>query len=327
MRIAATLLLLAQPVAAGPVLSVDITLGQGEPYENAIAAVKKLGATATSLSLMWDDLEQTPGTYSPKDDWPSIANIYFPTTGLTFNLTFSVIDTTTDRRPADLKSLPWDDPAVIQRFVDHATAVLTRMPSVPIGAITVGNEVDAALTDPQDIAAYARFLAAVRPTIAALRPGVPFGTKLTFAGLTSGRYGALVDAGDAVFATYYPLGPGFHTRPVSDVPGDIDALLHLSKDRNLWLLEAGYPSKGCDAPPDGQSDFLKALFAATDRPEVRLVSYTFLTDLSEAELDGYARYYGLGDDCFRRYLGSIGLRDNDLALKPAADVFRDLAGK
>jgi hypothetical protein len=324
----ATGLLCASAAAAEPIIAIDITVASGEPYENAVASVIELGAQATSLSLMWDDLETRPGEFSPKDDWPAIANIYFPTTGLDFTLSSSVIDTTADRRPADLKDLPWDDPLVIRRFIAHAEAVLTRMPRVDFIAITVGNEVDVLLTDPAEIAAYTRFLAAVRPAIAALRPGVPYGTKLTFGGLTDPArdYSALIATSDGVFVTYYPLGAGFRIRPLADVPGDIAALVKRADGRGLWLLEAGYPSRGCDVPDGGQAMFVAALFAAVRaQSDIRLVSYTYLTDLSEPELDAFTQYYGIGDDCFRSYLASLGLRGNDSGLKPAAEVFRDLA--
>ncbi len=328
LRLAAVWLTTASIATAEPVLSIDITLAPGEPYENAVAAIGDLGAKTTSLSLMWDDLERVPGEYSPKDDWPAIANLYFSTTDLALTLTFSVIDTTADRRPDDLKGRSWDDPVVIQRFIAHAQAVLSRMPRVEIIAITVGNEVDVLLTDPAEIAAFARFLGAVRPAIAGIRPDVPFGTKLTFGGLAQGNrdYSALLSASDGVFATHYPLGAGFRIRPVAEVSGDIAALVKLANGRGVWLLEAGYPSQGCNVPEGGQEQFVEALFAsAFAEPEIRLVSYTYLTDLSEPELDSYAQYYGIGADCFRRYLGSLGLRANDGGMKPAADVFRRLA--
>ncbi|MGL5009074.1 MAG: hypothetical protein ACRC6I_04280 [Paracoccaceae bacterium] len=312
---------MATTAAADPILSIDITLAEGEEYPDAVAVIRAAGAGATSLSLFWDELEPTPGVYAPKDNWPAIANIYFPFTGLDFTLTFSVIDTVADRRPPDLQGLPWDDPLVIARFTAHLTAVLERLPNVPIIAIAVGNEVDAHLADPDDIAAYARFLAAARTHLATLRPGLPVAAKLTFSGLTAdpARLQPILDAGDAAFFTYYPRAPDFSLRPPTDAPADLDRMIDLAAGKPLWLLEAGYPSDGCGTAPDGQAEFVREIKAAAMArgDEIALLSFTFLTDLPEAAVDDLTQYYGVPGDCFRRYLGSLGLRTAVGAPKPA----------
>ena len=138
-RLAALLCLAAFPAWAEPpaILSVDITPRADEDYQRSIDIIKSMGATATSLSLAWDELEPA-GTYAPADDWPAIANSYYPAQGMALNLTFSVIDTVQDRRPADLRTLAWDDPAVMSRFQTHLTDVLTRMPDVDLVAISIG---------------------------------------------------------------------------------------------------------------------------------------------------------------------------------------------
>ena len=314
-------LILATPAAADPLLSIDITLADGEDYPAAVRVVKDAGANATSLSLFWDDLETEPGVYAPKDNWPMIANLYFPATGLAYTLTFSVIDTVVDRRPPDLRGLAWDDPLVISRFSAHADAVLARMPRVHFKAIAIGNEVDAFLTNPADVAAYARFLVAVRDHLAKTRPGVPVAAKLTFSGLIGdpARLAPILQAGDAAFFTYYPLKPDFNLRPPTDATQDLDAMLELASGKPLWLLESGYPSNGCGAPEGGQEVFFKTLLAAValHKEAVALVSATYLTDLPDSEVSGFSDYYGVGGDCFARYLGSLGLRQYDGTAKPA----------
>jgi hypothetical protein len=314
-------LILATPSAADPLLSIDITLADGEDYAAAIKVVKKAGADATSLSLFWDDLETEPGVYAPKDNWPTIANLYFPSTGLAYTLTFSVIDTVVDRRPADLRGLAWDDPLVINRFNAHADAVLARLPRVHFKAIAIGNEVDAFLTTPANVAAYARFLIAVRAHLAIMRPGVPVAAKLTFTGLTAdaARLAPILQAGDAAFFTYYPLNPDFTLRPPTDATHDLDVMLDLAAGKPLWLLESGYPSNGCGAPVGGQEAFFKTLLAAValHKDAIALVSATYLTDLPDAVVDGFSDYYGFGGDCFARYLDSLGLRQYDGTAKPA----------
>jgi hypothetical protein len=318
---AAFALMLATPAMADPLLSIDITLADGEDYPSAVRVVKDGGADATSLSLFWDDLETEPGVYAPKDNWPTIANLYFPATGLAYTLTFSVIDTVVDRRPPDLQGLAWDDPLVINRFTAHADAVLARMPRVQFKAIAIGNEVDAFLTTPSDVVAYARFLVAVRDHLAKTRPGVPVAAKLTFSGLIGdpARLAPILQAGDAAFFTYYPLNPDFTLRPPTDAAHDLDVMLDLAAGKPLWLLESGYPSNGCGAPEGGQEAFFNTLLTAVaqHKEAIALVSATYLTDLPEAVVDGFSDYYGIGGDCFARYLGSLGLRQFDGTAKPA----------
>ncbi len=312
--------------AADPLLSIDITLAAGEDFADAVKVIKSAGAEATSISLFWDELETEPGVYAPKDNWPLIANIYFPITGLKFTLVFSVIDTVADRRPPDLQGLPWDDPLVISRFNDHATDVLSRLPRVPFISIAVGNEVDAHLTDASKIAAYARFLVAAKAHIATLRPDTPVATKLTFGGLIANPEGLspLLDAGDAAFLTYYPLNPDFSFRPPTDAAPDLDRMLALTAGKPLWLIEAGYPSLGCGTEPEDQAVFYNTLLASARAKgnALALVSATYLTDLPEAEVDRLSTYYGIGTDCFARFLGSLGLREHDGTPKPALGLLR-----
>jgi hypothetical protein len=318
--------LCALPAEADPILSIDITAAQNEDYDVALQIAKSAGAKATSLSIFWDEMETVPGAFSPKQNWPAIANFYFSFTGLKFTLNFSVIDTVADRRPSDLKDLPWDDPLVIARFASHVDAVLGRMKNVPFIAITVGNEVDAHLQSPEDIAAFATFLRAARTEIAHHRPDAAFGSKLTFAGLHSDlpKWHAIIETGDGLFATYYPLDGTFAMRPLTEVPSDIDILINAAAGKPLWLLETGYASAGCGGSEQAQSDFFALMRAeAQKRPQIALISFTFLTDFAPAVVDEYVDYYGVSEDCFARYLGSIGLRNSDGSSKQALRAMMD----
>jgi hypothetical protein len=106
-------------------------------------------------------------------------------------------------------------------------------------------------------------------------------------------------------------------RPTTDVPADVTRMITIAAAEPLWLLEAGYPSGGCGVQPGGQLAFVRALRAATQTDAVALVSFTYLTDLPDDVPDGYTAYYGIGTDCFRRYLGTLGLRAVDGTAKPA----------
>ena len=75
-----------------------------------------------------------------------IAQTVYPPKDISIQLTFAVIDTLSDRRPAALRSLAWDDPLVVESFASLATDVLTRMPDVDLISVAIGNEVDGHLS-------------------------------------------------------------------------------------------------------------------------------------------------------------------------------------
>jgi hypothetical protein len=320
MRLALALWLLTSPALAEPLLSIDITTLPGEDYNAPIAIARNAGTSVTSLSLAWDELEPN-GTYAPPNDWPAIANASYPAQGFSLTLTFSVIDTTADRRPAHLRGLAWDDPTLRDRFARHLTQVLSLMPDITLHAIAIGNEVDATLTTATDIAAFARFLTSARQTAQTLRPGVPVAAKLTAPALLMerARFAPILDAGDAVFATYYPLNPGFLVRPPDAPTTDLPALIAAAMGKPLYLLEAGYPSAGCTTTPQDQANFFATLMEtwAAHKAEIPLISLSWLTEITPEETAASAGYYGVPDDCFARYLSSLGLRDATGKPKPA----------
>ena len=160
-----------------PILSLAGTMPASGDYGGVLAAIDGIGATATSLSLFWDDLERD-GFYAADPDWPAIAQAVYPPRGLALQLTFSVIDTVNDRRPADLKGLSWDDPQVMGRFAVLVAEVFSRMPNIELVSIAVGNEVDGFLYD-DAVEEYGRFLGTAQDAIHLYRPDVPVTVKTT----------------------------------------------------------------------------------------------------------------------------------------------------
>lgn len=303
--------------ACGPVtaqeLSIDVTEAEGEDFDQAIDAAVLAGATVTSLSLFWDDLEAAGGEYAPKDDWPTIANGYYPDKDLALTLSLSVIDTLADRRPEDLRGLAWDDPVVIRRFAKHLEQVFRRLEDVEIRAISIGNEVDGYLRKPADIRAFATFMNKARAQINRFRAGVPVGTKLTFGALKREPYSwsPLISQSDAVMVTYYPLKADFSVQSNDQVRQDLRQMLNFAARRPLYILEAGYPSEGCGAGQDGQLEFVQTLLdeAGQEKARIPLISLTWLSDIPDAQVEDYVSYYGVEFACFRSYLASLGLRD------------------
>ncbi len=135
---ALVLAFLATTAQADPLLSIAGTMDARGDYDVMLDQLDAAQADATSLSLFWDEME-IDGAYAPPFDWPAISNLVYPGRDLQAQLMISVIDTVADRRPADLRDLSYDDPAVITRFSAFLTEVLNRMPAVALTSIGIGN--------------------------------------------------------------------------------------------------------------------------------------------------------------------------------------------
>ncbi|WP_092784123.1 hypothetical protein [Jannaschia pohangensis] len=308
---------LSAPPRAEPVLSLAGTMPASGDYGEVIGAMREMRLSSTSILLRSDDFDRGNG-YDPMDDWPAIANQVYPALDIRLHLTLAVIDTVADRRPADLRDRPWDDPETVARFNAFLTEVLTRMADVDLIAISIGNEVDATLTDATR-PAYARFFAATRAHARTLRPDVPVTVTQTYAGLMA-TPGAreLANLGDGWAVTYYPLEPDFTVRDPDTVPTDMAGLRSLATPP-IWLVEAGFPSDGCGAgSPAAQARFFDLVLEETR--DFAFVNLTWSHDIGDAEVETYTEYYGVGTPCFARYLGSLGLKASDDRPKPAFDA-------
>jgi len=307
------------------VLSIDIVNAQGEDYGAALATAQQLGSETVFISLNWDRLEPQPGVYDVT--FPDIVESYYPSRGIGVGLMIGPVDTNNDVRPADLRSLPFDHPDVIARYTTLIDTVLSRVPTTELTTIALGNEVDAYLPNQAAWTAYQTLFEAGATRVRALRPEVTVGVKVTFSGLTGGSAGqatALNTTSDAILTTYYPLKDDFTVRPPTVVVNDFAELVRRYPDRPIEVLEAGYPaSPTCDSSNDKQAEFVTELFKAWDaqNDHISVVSYSFLTDFSPAEVDEFETYYGLSNPAFLAYLGTLGLRSHTGTHRPAYDRF------
>ncbi|MEM1043433.1 MAG: hypothetical protein AAGI91_12490 [Bacteroidota bacterium] len=318
------------PVPRGSrVLTIQIVEAEVESYDEALSVAEDLGAEAVTLSLTWQRLEPEPGTFDLS--LLDVAESYFPAAGLKLDLMIGPVDTNNDVRPSDLQDLPFDHPEVIGRFEALLDAALPRIPSVELTFLALGNEVDALLADADAWAAYTVLYEAAAERARALRPGTDLGVKVTSDGLTGGTRALAqrLNAGsDVVLTTYYPLADDFTVRPPTVVRADFDAIAAAYPDRPVYLAEAGYPaSPQCESSDAMQAAFVRELFRAWDdhADQFRGISYSFLTDFSPASVGEFEVYYGISDERFLGFLGSLGLRSYDRSERPAFAVFRDEA--
>ncbi|MFZ6029235.1 MAG: hypothetical protein ACOYYS_16100 [Chloroflexota bacterium] len=306
------------------ILEIDITEGAQDDYEQALQRALEAGAGAVSLSLGWDDIETAPGVYRPDPNWLEVANLYYGGRDLPVSLVISTIDTGVDRRPADLRDRPYDDPETIARFQAMLDYVFTQIPDLELTSLAIGNEIDAALgADAAMWQQYTAFFQATADHARSLRPHLRVGSKAMFPGVTGyaqQHFLALNEHSDLVMVTYYPLDAGFQVQEPSRVEADMGKLASIYPERTIFLAEAGYPSSEVNgSSEEAQSQFIHHLFAAWDAhaDQIELVSFAWLTDLSPENVTDFQAYYGVSDKAFCEFLRTLGLRTFDGRDKPA----------
>jgi len=250
-------------------------------------------------------------TYAPAIDWPGIANSYYPAKGLGLVLSLAVIDTVTDRRPAALRALPFDDPRVITAFTTYATEVLSRLPDTALVAISIGNEVDGTLKTRREWVAFANFFKAAKAAVRAIRPNTPIGFSTQWSGFQSTNRALKANAAaDAIFINYYPLDNRFRVLPPENIAAQLEAMVQMADGKPVFLTETGYPSGGCGSSEALQAQYFQELFIALQSraADIPLVMLVWLHDIPPDNLVYYAQYYGTSNRCFLSYLGTLGLR-------------------
>ncbi len=321
MKPLAALLMLLASLTHAQTLGIAITESTANNYDADVTQALRAGATATSLTLFWDDAMQG-ATYAPAVDWPGIANSYYPAKGLGLVLSLAVIDTVTDRRPEALRALPFDDPRVIKAFAAYATEVLSRLPDTTLIAISIGNEVDGYLTTQQDWEAFTAFFQAAKAAVQKIRPNTPIGFTTQWSGFQGPNRARALQANaaaDAIFINYYPLDSRFHVLPPEDITSQLDAMVQMASGKPVFLTETGYPSGGCGSSEVMQAQYFQELFKALQprAAQIPLVMLVWLHDIPPDNLDFYAQYYSSSNRCFLSYLGTLGLRSHSGQDKPA----------
>lgn len=292
-------------------LSLSVTMPEANDYDVAIATARKAGIQSVTLTLQWDLLEPHPGDYD--DTFPDIANIYYPQAGLSIDLAIIAVSTNQKVMPADLQSLPFDDPVVMERYADLIEHVLGRMPDVDVRSLVLGLEVDALLwTDEPQWVSYAALVTNAAERARAVRPGIQIGIEGLFDGRTgaSHEYFEQVDAvADFIAVSYYPLDGDFKGRGPETIASDFDRLVRLYPEKPIEFFQCGYPSSDLNgSSEEEQAEFIRSVFAAWDdhAEQIRSISFTWLFDIPATEIEFYQDFYGLRNEAFAAYLGSIG---------------------
>ncbi len=305
-------------------LSLEITNASDDDYGYAFSLAKSTGMQLTTLALMWDDLEPSPGNYEVETNWLQIANDFFPEQNLSITLVINPIDTNTLRLPQDLKDKAFDDPEVMARYKALIDYVFSQIPDLTLSSFSVGNEIDGYLgTDKEKWRQYTHFFEDVAAYIKSKREGLIVGSKLGFGGLTSSAYDLsqeLIKSSDAVMLTYYPLEADFTVKDPTVVHEDFAKLAKLFPYKPIYVLESGYPSSEIlGSSEEMQAKFVHEIFSAWDEQaaHITVLDFLWLHDLPPAVVDELAGYYGLNNKKFKAYLGTLGLRTFDAQDKKA----------
>jgi len=298
-------------------LGIAVSTASDNDFGKAYAAAKQAGIDFVPFSQQWDQIETSPGVYA--NEYFAIVNSFYPADNMKVAMDINPFDTNNDRRPADLKGTPMNDSTVISRYNNMITWVFNQIPNVNLVCFGIGNEIDIYLgTNQTRYEEYAQFFQCTSAHVRSLRAGLKVGTKATFNGLMGSATKTLLQNvnaySDAVLVTYYPLNADFTIKdPNVTVQIDFQALCDLYAGKLIYFLEAGLPtSSKLGSSENKQAVFIQQVFRQWDNhtDQIKVVSFLWLHDPSDAELDTYEAYYGLSDPNFLAYLGTLGLRTN-----------------
>lgn len=318
--------------ADGRLLGIDLTQPENGNFSETYYMAKAAGIGFVQLTPGWNDIEPAKGTYKDPQDNLAAANMFYSHEGLRVAFSVSPLDTNINRMPTDLKGKDFNDPEVIGRYDEMMNTTLAKLDGVTLLDVSIGNEVDVSLgNDDAKWSQYTDFFNAAKDSLKAGRPNETVGVKATFYGLTRDNVKhlqALNKNSDVILVTYYPLNPDFTVRDPSVVKEDFDKICTLYPGKQIYFLEAGYPSSTLlNSSDEKQAEFVRDLFAAWDehKDQITVVNFVYMHDISQADTDRMVGYYGLNDPKFAAYLGTLGLRTSDDKDKPAWTVFKDEA--
>lgn len=297
---------------------IHVSLASQHEYPQDFAIAHNLGMTCVPLTLQWTALE-ADGRYDTSQFLPA-ANQFYKEQKVSLSLCLSPF--VADRRdfPRDLSALPFDDPAVITRFIDLVDTILNGLNNVRIRYLLIGNESDLYFAlHASEIIAYQRFCQAIKNHVHARSAEVEVSVETTLdaaIGPQAGQIAQLHENMDLVALTYYPLAPDFTMDSPERVLDDVPNALAKYKGRKVILQECGYATGSlCKGSEDAQAKFINLVFDVWDNHAIQMpfVSFLWLHDLSQEQAAELTDIYGITGTsvapAFTDYLRTLGLRD------------------
>ncbi len=331
-----TLTLLGAAVAETPAprgerwLGIGVTDPKDGDYAKAFEEAQEAGLRHNVLSFDWRDLETKPGEFHPEPNFLQIANAWYPPKGVPVHLMIRPLHTNQDARPEHLKGKPFDDPKVIASFKALLDWAFAQCPELEVPSLSIGSESDIWLGE--DETRWKQFGVFLKETSAharKVRPGVRIASEATlsaFSGKKAPHLKALVACCDVVGCSDYPLRDDGLVKDPSAVRDTFETACALAGDKPVFFYQLGYPSgAGCASSEEAQARFIRELFAAWDAhaKAVPFVNITWMDDIPAAAVEGYTKYYQFDTKAFRDFLGTLGLRREGGAPKPAWTALRE----
>lgn len=303
------------PVSKGDrILGIDVNMASDHDFEKAVQTAKSAGMQTVGLSINWDMIEKTPGSYV--DPESSIASTgYYPTVNTRVALYLRSIDTGSRPVPADLANVPHDDPRVAERYLKMLDYALSKFKDIGIEFLSVGDEIDLMMGQNKDLyREFEVFFKRVKPEIKKKWPNLKVGFSATLYGLTENVPEELKQVNkesDIVLVSYYPLNDDLSVKDPKIVNTDYDVLTQAYPGRIIYVEQTGYPtSELLNSSEVKQREFIRETFKAWDRhgDQIKYVFFTWLHDLPQETIDFYKSYYGSDDKRFLEYLRTLGFR-------------------
>jgi hypothetical protein len=323
------------PVSPAPPqrrLCIALTPAPGKvTLDDAYKTATALGMTEPGdINFDWNRVEPNRGQrIDPDGEIDALKRLYKNAKSAT--LTLAPIQTTTIAVPNDLLGRPWDDAELINRYLTTLDAVLAALEPLPIRVVAVGNEVDVVLGS--DAEAMRQFATLVQAVNTHLEPrGIRVGSKLTWNGVQTAAARPILAASDLAIVSYYPIGVDadpWRVRPVDVVESEIDLLVSSVAPKAVYLAEVGYPSaSSLGSSPEAQAAFVDRVFDAWDRhPTIEGMCVVWLFDLGPKTRASLIAQYGIADQGFADYLGTLGLITENGVEKPAMATLRNRAAR
>lgn len=307
------------------ILAWQVDMAENNNYDSAYAYAQTGCMESIHLFFAWSSIEINNGNFDASyiANTLDIINFYHPYYGVKAELQIATINTVAKETPADLLTVDFDDPIMINRFKGLLDTLFTHIPNLELTALNIGNEHDIFMgNDATQYAQYKTFLDAVVPYAKQLyfdlhATDLKVGTTLTFDGLTSASTSSLCqslnDSLDIVSLTYYPLNPDFTMESPAVVSSDFSNLISLYPDTQqpIYFAECGYSSSDeCNSSEMQQAQFFENIFTSWDTyyDNIKYLTIFKSTDWSQQEVDDFAIYYGISDTVFLEYLRTLGIR-------------------
>jgi hypothetical protein len=317
---------------AGPrVLSVSYNIPRGSTAQdivNTVNAAYSLGVRGAYIDAPWSSLEPSPGVFQLANVASQLA--YFGNKRkFTILLNLKVADTLHKATPADLASVPYDDPQMMQRFHALFQSVLPYL-NTQVKYLSLGNEVDTYLQTPGDFSAYKAFLKDAISYVHHAAPWIKVGTTVTFRGATgpsAAQIADLTSVSDIYILTYYPIDTNENVLDPNSPTTDLPKMVSLAGKKPVVLQEVGYPTSSViRSSEQKQSQFIHSVFAAWRKAgsSIPFINYFAFYDYDPATCDAYLQFlqkYNVNTANFRAYLCTLGIAKSLAAHKASWHEF------